>query len=65
MAKVISAPFSISGKNKGIMIDVKPLAIRRYTVSEAMLPPNLSTITGAAAAVGQMAQMKTPSHNSL
>ena len=47
------------------MTDVKQLAIKRYTVSEAMLPPSFSTITGAAAAVGQMAQIKTLSHRSL
>lgn len=65
MAKVMSAPFSMSGKNKGMMIDVKPLAMRRYTVSDAMLPPSLSTITGAAAAVGQMTQINIPSQVSL
>ena len=30
-------------------------------VSEAMLPPNFSVITGAAAAVGHITQMNTPS----
>ena len=64
MRKEMSASFSTMGKKRGMMTDVTALARNRYTVSEDMLPPSFSTMTGAAAAVGQMTQMKTPSSNS-
>ena len=59
--KVISADFSTIGKKRGIIIEVKQFAIIMYTVIEAILPPSFSVITGAAAAVGQITQIKTPS----
>ncbi len=59
--KEIFADFSTIGKKRGIIMEVKQLAIIIYIVIEATLPPSFSVITGAAAAVGQMTQTKTPS----
>ena len=42
---------------------VKQLAMSKYIVSDAILPPNFSVITGAAAAVGQITLIKTPSQS--
>ena len=42
-------------------MEVKQFAIIMYIVIEAILPPSFSVITGAAAAVGQITQTKTPS----
>ena len=61
MRKVMLALRSTKGKNDGMMTTVKQLAIIIYTVIVAMLPPSFSVTTAAAAAVGQMTQMNTPS----
>ena len=56
---------STIGKNSGMMIIVKQLAIIVYTVMVAMLPPSFSVTTAAAAAVGQMTMTNIPSHTIL